>query len=331
MTRFADPDFVRAFREGERFGEDTVRVAELGPLVLPTGAIVACDPGNLRLWPEPAFTRHVPPGSYPVQLSLLLNGQAEDEVATVACAAVRFRKLPVQRWEMALRPGWDVATLKPGHFFGYGVDGGTGCFVDALTVARLAPAQQQFGDALSAFTQWSHAAYRAAMPPVLQALGRWAEDPELPGNAKVGVLDPETGATAVSFSSGMGDGLYASYFGLAADDSAVCLVTDFGLLVHVVTAKLELPVPLQKRSELTHPELAAAGIEKIRVSWDARRKRITIWTGDAAYLQSLHFVNRPAQGLPCTIQKDKYRYDLDGPLQPTARVVLEYTVRTEAL
>ena len=46
MSRFAFPDLARAFRDGERFGDATMRVAEVGPLVLPTGRIIACDPSR---------------------------------------------------------------------------------------------------------------------------------------------------------------------------------------------------------------------------------------------------------------------------------------------
>jgi hypothetical protein len=331
VTRFAFPDLVRAFRDGEHFGDGTVRVCALGPLVLPTGAIVACDPGFLRVMPQPAFTRRVPPGTYPVLLSLLARGQPDCRDERVACAAVRFRDAPVQRWEMALCRGQDLDSLKPGHFFGYGVDGGRGCFVDKSAVAGLAPAQRQFAEALKGLTQWSYADFLAAMPAALRPLEPSAEDPALPGHAKVGVLDPRTGANVVSFSSGMGDGVYTSYFGLATDDSVVCLVTDFGLLVHAVLGQLELPVPLKARSELTHPDFAKVGIEKVRVTWDRARERITFRIGDAPYLQSLRFENRPGQHLGGTIQRGKYQYQLGEALQPTARLLLEYTARIEAL
>ena len=42
MSRFAFPDLRRALRDGERFAEDTIRVKEIGVLVLPTGRVVAC-------------------------------------------------------------------------------------------------------------------------------------------------------------------------------------------------------------------------------------------------------------------------------------------------
>ena len=45
-------------------------------------------------------------------------------------------------------------------------------------------------------------------------------------------LDPETGLNIVVFSTGMGDGLYASYIGFDEGGRVAALVTDFGLFEH---------------------------------------------------------------------------------------------------
>ncbi len=327
MERFAFPNFDKAFRDGERIGDRTVRLAEVGPLVLPTGRIVACDPMYLFIRPEPAYTRAVPPGRYPVVLSRLACGDRQHPDERVACAALRFTDARVERWEMALRPGWDLRKLRPGYHFGYGVDGGTGCFVDELAVARLAPAQEQYGAAiqeLGSSGKWSLEASLAAMPSVFRMIFTGRRDGPL-------VIDPDTGANIVTFPSGWGDGSYASYFGLAGDGTPACLVTNFGLLVESVTAELELPVPVREHSELTHPDLALAGIECIRVDWEPTTGQVTIQVGEAPYLVGFRFENRPGQGLGGATSGSTSWYDLDEPLQPTARVVVEYTVRTEAL
>jgi hypothetical protein len=44
------------------------------------------------------------------------------------------------------------------------------------------------------------------------------------------VLDPDSGLNVVFFTSGDGDGEYASYWGYDAVSDLACLVTDFGLL-----------------------------------------------------------------------------------------------------
>lgn len=47
---------------------------------------------------------------------------------------------PAAQWELALRPGEQLADLPPGHFYGHGVDSGNACFVDAAAITALDPA-----------------------------------------------------------------------------------------------------------------------------------------------------------------------------------------------
>jgi len=373
MSRFAFPDLVRAFLDGERFGDATMRVSEVGPLVLPTGRIVACDPSYLTSSPEreTAYTRAAAPGRYPVLLALLTkDGWPADNPnrERVACAAVRFKETRVERWEMALRPGWEPSTLKPGYHLGYGVDGGNGCFVDECAVARLPGDQPAFREAFQraqenlwavyqAASQEAQAnpleamrrtmtdprwhelqyemfrAYQAMVPPGLgEVLGAVFDPDRVRQPARSGVLDPETGANIVAFPSGEGDGCYASYFGLAADGSAACLVTDFGLLVRSVMGTLEVPVPVREHSELTHPGLADVGIDRIHIEWKPAEGEVVIDIGEALYDPQVSFENRPGSKTAWTAASGATKwFRLDEPLQPTARVLIEYTLRTEAL
>src|SRR5262249_16100024 len=131
---------------GERFGNATMRVGEVAQLVLPTGRIVACDPCYLRSSHarELPYTRAVPTGRYPVRLALLSNpppAASQPNYEPVACASVRLQAVPIERWEMALHAGQNPGTLKPGYYLGYGVDSGTGCFLDEWT-ANLIPEEQ---------------------------------------------------------------------------------------------------------------------------------------------------------------------------------------------
>jgi hypothetical protein len=373
MSRFAFPDLARAFREDERFGDATMRVVEVGPLVLPTGRIVACDPSYLMSSPqrEKAYTCAVAPGCYPVLLALLArDGWPADNPnrERVACAAVRFKQTQVERWEMALRPGWDPSTIKPGYHLGYGVDGGNGCFVDECAVARLPGDQPAFQEAFQRahanlwavyqaasqeaqanpseamrrtvtsprYQEWQYEmlrAYRAMVPPGLgEVLGDIFNPDRLRQPARSAILDPETGANIIAFSSGDGDGCYASYFGLAADGSAACLVTDFGLLVRSVMGTLEIPVPVQEHSELTHPGLADVGIDRIHVEWKPVKGEVVIDIGEALYDPQVSLENRPGSKAVMTAScSSTLWFRLDEPLQPTARVLMEYTLRTEAL
>jgi hypothetical protein len=374
MSRFAFPDLARAFRNGERFGDATMRVVEVGDLVLPTGRIVASDLDYTRSDYAPAYTRAVPPGRYPVQLALLgwPSSPANDPFREhVACARVQFQKVPIERWEMALQPGWDPSTLPPGHYFGYGVDGGKGCFVDESAVMRLPDDQSAFFEAHKRMlnNQWQAyqraranaseearqaladqadedraQTYRLIVPPALGDLFAsctYIRNSTFGPPFRSAVLDSDTEANLICFPSGEGDGCYASYFGLAADGSAACLVTDFGLLVRPVMGTLEIPVPVREHSELTHSGLTDAGIDRAHFDWNPSIGEVVILFEGSRYLQEVRFENRPGSAVRCTVsggctgvdetEGRDWFFQLEEPLQPTARVLIGYTLRIEAL
>jgi len=205
-------DFSWAFLDGSSamIGEDrvpaTLSVREVADLILPSGEIVACDP--LVGPDEPAFERRVASGSYPVILCIARRRNAQDRVA---CAVLRFSDALVSRYVMATRPDQDIASLKPGYVFAYGVDSGIDCFMAPLAARALIARWDQEDD------------------------GDWLiGEMEQAGMYRVGwsnvSLDRQTGANMIAFESGWGDGRFASYWGPDHDGSPVCLLTDFGVV-----------------------------------------------------------------------------------------------------
>ncbi len=196
------------FRLDHFLGGLVVRVEDAGGLSLPSGQVVACDPGYLEhpdLWPP--FARAVPPGRYPVRVGVV---HLDRGAVRVALAALILDPAPPVRFELATRPGEDAATLGPGESFGHGVDSGTSCFLDFQAAREVHERCQR----------WDR--HRQGSQPEL-SVGRdrhWANS----------VLDPATGLNMVMFPSGIGDGRYSSYWGFDAADRLVCLVTDFELL-----------------------------------------------------------------------------------------------------
>ncbi len=127
------------FRDGaERtVGERRMRISThpAGKLNLPSGRLVAADPSSLDYGEEPFLTT-VPPGPYPVTISL---ATFTDDPGHSRVAAVRLDitdRRPA-RWELALRDGQDLLDLGYGEFFGFGVDAGLACFVDEDNRERL--------------------------------------------------------------------------------------------------------------------------------------------------------------------------------------------------
>lgn len=205
-------DFALAFQDGATISDAqgalaTVRVLEMGSLVAPTGRIIACDPLT-ALEPTP-FAQRVAPGSYPVIASVaaLVNGDQR-----VACVMLRLREAPVARWEMARLEGQEGVTLEEDEFFGYSVDAGVGCFMDAHAAAALDARYE------------SDESYDEALIDAMEAsrADGWE-------HANV-MLDLASGVNLVMVESGWGDGIYASYWGYDAQGAPVCLVTDFSVL-----------------------------------------------------------------------------------------------------
>jgi hypothetical protein len=176
---------------------------EIGKLAVPSGRIVACDPFLCDR--TEAFGRRVPVGKFPVQLAL---ARLEHDDERVAFARILFADRPVVRWEMALRPGQTLKDLKPGYIHGYGVDTGTGAFMDATAQAPYLAAT----------------ADEAATIRLVDALNT------APVSSRAWLLRPYGHANVAMFSSGWGDGFYASYFGLDSAGRVVALVTDFGVV-----------------------------------------------------------------------------------------------------
>ncbi len=203
------PDLSRLFEDGREIateiGRVTLRLRDAGELTLTTGRVVACDP--LTEPESEPLARAVAPGRYPVVLSV---AHFEDGDQRVAAAMLRLGGGTPARWEMALWPGDDPGELGEGDIFGYGVDSGTGCFMDEEAARTLA---RRMGEDDSYFEQVCD-----ELDKTYVHTWSWAN---------IG-LTP-AGANCVLFSAGVGDGLYASYFGLDAEGRPVSLVTDFSL------------------------------------------------------------------------------------------------------
>ncbi|WP_431483438.1 DUF4241 domain-containing protein [Pseudomonas solani] len=201
------PLFDAAFTEGYQVqveGQDyRLHTQAIGKLELPTGQLVACDP---LVSCDGPFTQAVPKGRYPLQLAIARIGDDE----RVAFARIVFAPGPATRWEMALVKGQDPNTLAPDEFFGYGVDSGTGGFMDAAALRSYEARRDQEGEAFDE-------RLFAELDKTYQHTRSW-------------YLLPTDAGNVAFFSSGYGDGAYPSYFGYDADGRLVAVVTDFLLL-----------------------------------------------------------------------------------------------------
>ncbi|NGZ74429.1 DUF4241 domain-containing protein [Saccharibacillus alkalitolerans] len=183
-----------------------LRPQPLEPLKIVSGRIVACDPLTS---PMEAFEYEVAPGTYPVY------AWHSEQEGTIAGAEMRFSDNRPVRWELAVRPGQDKSTLKEGEIFGYPVDAGLGSFADEDAIRAMQALDQRLQEELG---DEYVSLYDDLVADVLEEHdGVW-------GNL---AADEENGLNVIMFSSGHGDGFYASYWGIDENDEVVSLLTDF--------------------------------------------------------------------------------------------------------
>jgi hypothetical protein len=223
----SQPDYNQAFRDGMVAeytiqSDDGTEIAErytlhphtIGELVVTSGHILACDP--MFLFEIPPFADIVPPGRYPVVLSVAALPSGDQRVA---CALLRLSERAAVRWEMATPRGQTLSALTAGEVFGYPVDFATGCFTDADAPATLEANEAKRTDVADESKQFYDRLDDMQDKTYLPTWS-WADL----------IVDETTGANIIAFSSGFGDGFYTSYWGYDAADQRVALVTDFGVL-----------------------------------------------------------------------------------------------------
>ncbi|HYE45702.1 MAG TPA: DUF4241 domain-containing protein [Caulobacter sp.] len=209
LTGAFEPGFVGEAGE-DRYPLWTVR---LGHLDLPSGRLVAADPFIVRDDDQP-FDIAIEPGRYPVDLAV---ADAGGSGMRVALARLLLSDRPPARWAIAVLPGQDPATLRGPDIYGYGVDTGTGSFMDAGAAAWLAG---QSWEVLESITEdW-------------QARGE-ARGPEIGLPHGFALVEQAGGGGMVMFSSGWGDGYYATWVGYDEAGDPAAVVTDFAVITAV--------------------------------------------------------------------------------------------------
>ena len=200
------PYIAAVLRAGSRFhfadsmGNAMVELVAAPELVLTSGRLVAHDPTWIEH--QPAYVVDLPVGTFPVTQSVV-RWVDDPEHTRVAAARLTFKDVEPVSWEPALRPGENTRLLGNEEFFGFGVDAGLVCFVDADGVGA---AVELIG--------WDYEMFMNV-------------DAEHPMK-----LELDGGRTMLIFSSGWGDGSYPCWLGRSADGEVVCLVADLLVVNH---------------------------------------------------------------------------------------------------
>lgn len=175
----------------------------LGRLRLPTGQIVGCAPDDRFITNLEPYTVTVAPGAYEFFLNVARAAERPGMDPRVAAGGVLIRDEPVTSWELALMPREDPRLLRDGEFYGFGVDGGVACLMDASAVPGVV------------------AAFAANENPMAakEVAGVWTGE----------LSDHASGANVFAFASGWGDGSYPVWIGRTASGEVASFVADMCL------------------------------------------------------------------------------------------------------
>lgn len=208
MTQLKIPDFIE-----DAFGGNYSSVDEqgdiydfycidIGKLHVINGQIIACDP--LLFYENKPFDTLFPIGHFSVEIAVAKINTDE----RIGLSRIKFSETFPTRWTMAVTDDQDINKLSADDYFGYGVDSGTGCFMDTSGANEYLNYLQGSNNYTTMIDQMQNN-YR---------------------NTRSWFLWERSGFNVAMFSAGWGDGLYASYIGYDKANSICRLVTDFGLL-----------------------------------------------------------------------------------------------------
>lgn len=209
MINLNMPDFLEnAFTDNYSYVDEEKLIynfhrIDVGKINIAKGQIIACDPFLFN--DNKPFDTLFPIGHFPIELAVAdIN---DDE--RVGFSRIKFSdKLPV-RWAIAVTVDQDTTKLSDDEIFGYGVDSGTGCFMDTSGAEKYSDYLKQKEDNYNIVIDKMEANYK---------------------HTRSWLLWDREGFNVAMFSSGWGDGFYATYIGYDNENSICRLATDFGLI-----------------------------------------------------------------------------------------------------
>lgn len=206
---YLDTDNLRTiFLDDEALRVRRLQRQPCGMLRITSGRIVACDP---LVQPErEPFIRSVNGrGAFPVEV---LQHEGRHALAVLWLRERGGSTVADLRWEPALLDGQSQDELGDDEFYGYPVDAGVGCFMDAECAAAIAEREAR---------ESANPDYVSYYDDVLDTeLGVKDMADHYP-------LGEGSANNVLIFSSGWGDGSYPSFWALDASGEPVALVTDF--------------------------------------------------------------------------------------------------------
>lgn len=183
---------------------------EVGKIYLSSGKLVACDPVITN--DMQPFTTVFPKGDFAVLL------HKERESNCVAYAEIVFSSSEIADWQLATTEGQLIKDLAEGEIFGYPVESGMGCFMDADTQNTL--------------NELEHRLYHSKGVDFMGIYEEFFHEHFFDENGAIdqyAFLKPSESHPGIifAFETGYGEGFYASYVAYDKNRVPVKIVTEF--------------------------------------------------------------------------------------------------------
>jgi hypothetical protein len=207
--------------EGKKVNLSTI---SCGELKLPSGKLIVCDPFAGMSKSGNPFVQ-VPSGEYEVVVTLAdVSDELDGSHIREAYASLIIDNSSVETsrkfLELSKNGKPTNQTLKPGEFWGYGVDAGTSCFADAETVENDMPDEDTWYEGL--FENDSEECWFNLMDDKNLVRG---------GIANIKLPLTKNDNNLILFHSGWGDGFYPVFGGFDVEGKLVAVHTDFDVVV----------------------------------------------------------------------------------------------------
>lgn len=216
-VKYASIDYNQYFDQAT-INNTPVAYKHLGDLNVTTGKIIACDP-LISLCDASPFTRTIAPGKYPVTACVVKTESYGERHAFVK---LEFNKETATKWEMALLKDQDVDSLTDeDEIFGFPVDAGLACFCDEATQKLYNKFDEDF-----MIKNPKGNIYDDHIEAEFRKNSCHPNDPESVGDWINFCIPHQPDENVIMFSSGLGDGIYPSYWGISEEGNVCSLVVD---------------------------------------------------------------------------------------------------------
>ena len=232
------------FNSESALGRIDIEHHQIGYVDFPSGKVVACDPHVVHKQDRP-FSKDITPGPHLVyicvaritpsksqakgelsEVDLLANelaemileskgvdqSKSEESRDVIAAAILKIGEDKPVSWVPASIKEKNAGDQDQEKLYRYMVDSGTGSFMDPVTKTKLLDLYKEDANYHNILNELMEENYSSNFS--------WS----------IPVLDNDNGLNFAMFTSGEGDGDYASYWGYDKNNKLACLITDFGIL-----------------------------------------------------------------------------------------------------